>query len=473
MDAFANRATATTVSVSLVSRSEFKAWVATQSKSTKAWFKSLDFAGETGRVAQLSARDGKIARILIGTGKESASLWHFARAAGLVPGKGSYTLERLEGKKALPLDEKLANAAALGWGLARYSFDRYKKSPSKRRPKLVWPEAADKAAVTRTLEATYLVRDLINTPASDMGPAELAEAASELAAKHEAEIEIIEGEALLDENYPAVHAVGRGSERAPRLIDIRWGDPDAPKVSVVGKGVVFDSGGLDLKSAGGMKLMKKDMGGGAHALGLAHMIMDAKLPVRLRVLVPAVENGVAGDAMRPLDVLNSRKGITIEVGNTDAEGRLILCDALAEADSEDPELLIDFATLTGAARVAVGTEIAALFTDDEALAADLLAAAKATRDTTWRLPLHRPYRRYLDSKVADINNIASVGTGGAITAALFLSEFVSRKRAWAHFDIMGWNAQARVGRPVGGEAMGLRASFEMLRRRYAPESDAE
>jgi leucyl aminopeptidase len=288
-----------------------------------------------------------------------------------------------------------------------------------------------------------------------------------VAEQFDAELEITVGQALIDANYPAIYAVGMGSPREPRLIDIRWGDEDAPKLTLVGKGVVFDTGGLDLKNSAGMKLMKKDMGGAATVLALAQMIMDAELPVRLRVLIPTVENSISGTAYRPLDVLKTRKGITVEVGNTDAEGRLILCDALAEADSEKPELLIDFATLTGAARVALGTELPALFCNDDALANAILEAGGATVDPLWRLPLFHSYRRHLDSKVADINNIANIAQGGAITAALFLNEFVSNKTPWAHIDTMAFNLAAKPGRPAGGEVFGMRAMFEMLARRYA------
>ena len=275
------------------------------------------------------------------------------------------------------------------------------------------------------------------------------------------------GDDLLAANYPAVHAVGRAATRAPRLIDLTWGAADAPKLTLVGKGVCFDSGGLDLKPASGMKLMKKDMGGAALVLGLAGAVMGVGLDVRLRVLVPAVENAVAGNALRPLDVIATRKGITVEVGNTDAEGRLILCDALAEADSEAPDLIVDCATLTGAARVALGPDVPALYTPDDALAADLLRHAAAERDPLWRMPLWRPYREMLDSKVADINNIADGPYAGSITAALFLEEFVSETRAWAHLDMMAWNLKARPGRPVGGEAMGLRALYAMIVERFA------
>ena len=465
MENFAARATATTVPITPITRAELKAWTAKQSKSTKAWVKAREYDAKANNVLVVPGRDGSIGRVLIGVGSEGIGPWTIARLPAMLP-KGSYALERVDGNKSVPLTAAEADAAALGWGLGAYDFTRYLAKPKKLGAKLVWPDACNRDAVTAALEATAMVRDLINTPASDMGPRDLVDAGVELAGRHGAEVSVLEGDELLEHNYPAVHAVGRGSERAPCLVDIRWGDPKAPKVSLVGKGVVFDSGGLDLKSAGGMKLMKKDMGGGAHVLALAHMIMSAKLPVRLRVLVPAVENGVAGDAMRPLDVLSTRKGISVEVGNTDAEGRLILCDALAEADSEKPDLLVDFATLTGAARVAVGTELAAMFTDDEALAAELYAAGEAESNPMWRLPLYTPYRRFLDSRVADINNISSVGQGGAITAALFLKEFVSSKTSWVHFDVMGWNAQTRPGRPVGGEAMGLRATFAVIAARY-------
>ncbi|MFT5440802.1 MAG: leucyl aminopeptidase, partial [Alphaproteobacteria bacterium] len=303
-------------------------------------------------------------------------------------------------------------------------------------------------------------------PPEDMGPPELAAAARRLGKAHKARVTVITGEALLKQNYPTIHAVGRAAAKAPRLIDLTWGRRDAPKVTLVGKGVCFDTGGLDLKSASGMLRMKKDMGGGAHVLGLAHLIMDAKLDVRLRVLVPAVENSVAGNAYRPSDIIKTRKGLTVEIGNTDAEGRLVMCDALAEADRESPALLADFSTLTGAARVAVGAEIAAYFSNDDALAAELEAASGPVEDPIWRLPLYRPYRRMLNSKVADINNVSDGGQGGAITAALYLQEFVSNSTPWVHFDIMAWNARDRDGRPIGGEAMGMRALYAVIEKRF-------
>src|SRR5260221_565754 len=306
----------------------------------------------------------------------------------------------------------------------------------------------------------------ITPPAEHMGPAELAGAAEDLAGRHSARFSAIVGDALLAENYPMIHAVGRASARAPRLADLTWGDAQAPKLTLVGKGVCFDSGGLDLKTAGGMRLMKKDMGGAATLLGLADAIMAARLPVRLRVLVPAVENFVSANAMRPLDVIRTRKGITVEIGNTDAEGRLILCDALSEADAEKPALLIDMATLTGAARTALGPELPALFSNDDALAAELLDAAEGAADPLWRMPLWKPYRKMLSSQVADINNVSESAFAGAITAALYLQEFVAKETPWAHIDTYAWNQSSRPGRPEGGEALGLRALYHLVEERF-------
>jgi leucyl aminopeptidase len=314
----------------------------------------------------------------------------------------------------------------------------------------------------------FLARDLINTPSNDMGPAELADAASGLARRHGAKAAVIEGDALLKQNFPLIHAVGRASERAPRLVDIRWGAGSAPKVTLVGKGVCFDSGGLDLKTSAGMLTMKKDMGGAAVVLGLAHMVMDAKLPVRLRVLIPAVENAVSGRAYRPGDVLTSRKGLTVEIGNTDAEGRLVLADALCEADDESPDLLIDIATLTGAARSATGMEVPPFFTDDEALAADISRHAVDVHDPLWRLPLWRGYEKTIASPIADLNNSPDYNLAGAITAALFLNRFVGKARSWMHIDIPAWTDRPRPGRPRGAEANAARALYALLSSRYPP-----
>jgi leucyl aminopeptidase len=441
------------VPLQLLAPEAVKVWRKHQSAAVLKWLDAHDFAAKAGQLAVVPGKTG-IAQVVAVIGEPDDPLAHSAIAAR-VPA-GTYRLT----PKLAP---QAATAAAIGWSMAAYRFTRYKQSKVKAAT-LVWPEGADRALVQATVEANFLARDLINTPASDMGPAELAEAALALARQHGAKCKVVVGEDLLKQNWPMVHAVGRASSRAPRLIDMVWGPPNAPKVTLVGKGVCFDSGGLDLKPAGGMLLMKKDMGGAAHVLALASMIMATKLKLRLRVLVPAVENSVSGDAFRPLDVLNTRKGITVEIGNTDAEGRLILGDALHEAASEKPALIIDCATLTGAARVALGPELPAVFVNNDQLANDLLQQAQAQHDPLWRLPLWRSYRRFLDSKVADMNNVGG-DTGGAITAALFLEEFVPRSVPWVHMDVMAWNASERPGQPVGAAAQGLRAFYALIRQR--------
>ncbi len=407
----------------------------------------------------MPGKGGKLAEVVLGIG-DKPEPWDYAAAVGKVP-PGRY---RFEGK----LDGDAANDAALGWALASYGFGRYKKSDAaKKRAVLVWPAGADVEATSRMIEALCTGRDLVNTPASDMGPPELAQAAVDLATKFGATHKVTIGDGLLANNYPTIHAVGRASIKAPRLADLRWGDEKAPKLTLVGKGVCFDSGGLDLKTASGMRLMKKDMGGAASVLALAHLVMGANLPVRLRVLVPIVENSVSSNAYRPGDVIRTRKGLTVEIGNTDAEGRLILCDALAEAETEDPDLIIDFATLTGAARVALGTDLPALFSTDDEVSRSFVEAGNACADPLWPLPMFSAYRRHLDSPIADLNNVGSVSEGGAITAALFLREFVGPKRRFVHIDTMAWNVSTRAGRPAGGEILGVRAVFAALLRRYA------
>lgn len=444
-----------------LTRDGFREWLAGEDAAVRGWLDSIGFEAAAGSVALLAGPDGRLGRALAGVPAEPG-LWDYAHLPTALPA----------GRYALTADSLVpspggAAQVALGWALGAYRFARYKGDAETRAPaRLVWPEAVPREAVARQAEATFLVRDLINMPANDMGPAALAEAAGELAARHGATFSTIVGDRLLAENYPAIHAVGRAAAEEPRLIDIVWGDDAAPRVTLVGKGVCFDTGGLDLKPAAGMKLMKKDMGGAANVLGLAAMIMAAELPVRLRVLIPAVENSVSGDAMRPLDVVRTRKGLTVEIGNTDAEGRVILADALAEASSEQPSLLIDFATLTGAARVALGTEVPALFCNDEDLAREAAAQAEAAADPLWRLPLWPGYRKQIDGKVADINNAPEGGYGGAITAALFLERFVAPEIAWAHIDLMAWNASASPGRPEGGEAMGMRAVYGVIAQRY-------
>ena len=442
-----------------VAKKGFASWLAIQSPTWAQWVKAARFKGEAGGICMVPDDQGLPSKVLVGVG-DNDDPWIWAAVAGKLP-PGHYRIQS-------EMDAAKANWAALGWILAGYQFRRYKKPKAKELPQLVWPVLADRPYIRATVKAIFLVRDLINTPAADLGPAELAAAALEVGRGLGAQSRVIVGDDLLAENYPMIYAVGQAAApgREPRLVDMRWGDPNHPKVTLVGKGVCFDSGGLDLKSSSNMKLMKKDMGGAAHVLGLASMIMGLKLPVRLRVLIPAVENAVSGKAMRPLDVLQSRKGISVEIGNTDAEGRLILADALWEASQEKPDLLLDFATLTGAARSALGVELPALFSNSTALANRLLAAGESKHDPMWRLPLHKPYRRMLDSKVADINSASDSPFAGAITAALFLQEFVGPGVDWAHLDVMAWNPSPRPGRPEGGEALALRSAFFAISQHY-------
>jgi leucyl aminopeptidase len=455
LDCFAPRASAETVPIVPVADPVLKRTLDREPTKVVAWLESTGFTGGAGQVAMLPGDSGRLARVFVGTDSDDW-LWTLGELPSRLP-PGRYALEGAE-------NARQATRAALGWALGSYSFTRYRKRERKAID-LVWPKDCDRDQVTHTAEAIYLVRDLVNTPAADLGPAELADAARALARKYRAKVQVTVGDALLKHNFPMIHAVGKGSARAPRLIDLRWGGR-GPRIVLVGKGVCFDSGGLDLKPSSGMKLMKKDMGGAAHALGLAAMVMAAKLPVRLRVIIPAVENMVSGTAFRPLDVVPTRKGLTVEIGNTDAEGRLILADALALGDADKPALMLDFATLTGAARVALGPDLPALFTDNDDLASDILRHATAEADPAWRLPLWRGYRSGLDSKIADLNNVSESGFAGAIYAALFLKEFVSEATPWAHFDLYAWNNRTRPGRPEGGEAMVLRGLFALLQERF-------
>jgi leucyl aminopeptidase len=455
-DSLISRAEAKTVPLSPVPKDRWRPWVSRQPAALRQWAESAGFTAEPGKVLLVPGAGGRLARVVVGVDPHDR-LWQFAGLPGALP-KGSYRID-------VSLDRRAADQAALGWALGTYAFDRY-KTRARAEARLVWPDRADRAHVMRMAEATFLVRNLVNTPANDLGPAELASAARAVAHRHGARFEQCVGQRLLDRGYPLIHAVGRAAARAPRLIDIRWGRMGAPRVTLVGKGVCFDTGGLDLKSSSNMLLMKKDMGGAAQILGLADLIMGAKLAVRLRVLIPAVENSVAGDAMRPLDIVKSRKGLNVEIGNTDAEGRLILADALVEADRESPELIIDCATLTGAARVALGPDLPALYTNDDKVAAELLRAGIEESDPLWRLPLWAGYRKSLDSKIADIHSISEGPYAGSITAALFLREFIAKDRRWIHIDMMAWNPAARPGRPVGGEAQGMRALFRLIEGRY-------
>ena len=435
-----------------------EAWLAVQGERTRSAVNAANFGAKAGEVAVVPADAGEWSA-LIGVGNSgTGDPWAFAAAAARLPA-GTYRLA-----------DAAPGLAAHGWLMAQHHFDRYRSDvPSDRGPRvLLTTDAAGTTAAVQLAEAAALVRDLIDTPANDLGPAELAAAVTHEAKLHGATLDIIVGEALLDANFPAVHAVGRAASRAPRLIDLRWGDPAAPKLTLVGKGVIFDSGGLNIKASAGMALMKKDMGGAAHALALARLIMQAKLPVRLRLIIPAVENAVSGNAFRPGDVLATRAGITVEIGNTDAEGRLILADALTLAQEDQPDLLLDFATLTGAARVALGPDLPALFTHDDSLAAELLAAGTGVQDPMWRLPLWSGYRDMLKSTIADLNNAGEGGFAGAITAALFLDRFVDAATLWAHIDLYGWSPAAKPGRPKGGSEMTLRAVWRVLQDRYGP-----
>jgi leucyl aminopeptidase len=369
------------------------------------------------------------------------------------------------GRYRLDATARRPELIALGWLLESYAFDRYRKAEARALPALVCPAGADRKELLRIAEAVHMARDLINTPSSDMGPAELEAAAAKLARAHGARFKVTRGETLRRQ-FPMIHAVGQASARLPRLIEFTWGRPGDSRVSLVGKGVCFDTGGLDIKPASGMALMKKDMGGAAGMLALARMLMSRELPVRLRVLIPAVDNAIAGNAFRPGDVLKARNGTTVEIGNTDAEGRLILADALALADHETPDVLIDMATLTGAARVALGPDLAPFYVEDDQFAADLVARAADTNDPVWRMPMWHAYRRLIESKVADINNSSETGFAGSITAALFLRHFVKRARIYAHFDIFAWTPVARPGRPFGGEVQAARALYALLCARY-------
>lgn len=418
---------------------------------------SLGFDAKAGRLALLPGEGGRIAAVLFGLGEsESRPPFLTGSLPALLPA-GNYRFANSI------LDKTLAS---VGFALGAYRFERYRKSEA-RSLKLVLAGNCDPREVRRLVAAVTLVRDLINTPANDLGPAELGAAARELAGQYGAVFGEIAGKELA-EAFPLLHAVGRAasSTRAPRLIDFTWGKPGDPKITLVGKGVVFDTGGLDIKPSSNMLLMKKDMGGAANVLGLAMLVMDAALPVRLRVIVPTAENAIAGDAFRPSDILRSRKGLSVEIGNTDAEGRLILADALTLAFEEEVDLVIDLATLTGAARVALGPELPAIFSGDDALAADLMRLGSDLADPLWRLPLWPPYMAMLDSKIADINNAGSGSFAGSITAALFLSRFVADPNRWLHGDIFAWNPSARPGRPEGGEAQAIRALYGLLKERY-------
>jgi len=429
----------------------------------KRWVEAAGFKGKAKQQVLLPSSDGRLAGVLLGVGEGATGepsgpaellVGHLAQS---LPA-GCYRLEHAPREPAL---------AAVAWGLGAYRFGRYKSADGAAPPRLRIPSGADRASVVDTVEAVWQGRDLINTPASDMGPAEIEAAVRALAKRHGADVKVIKGEDLLKQNFPLIHAVGRASTRAPRLIDLTWGRNGAPTVTLIGKGICFDTGGLDIKPAAGMLLMKKDMGGAAAALALAHMIMARKLDVRLRLLIPAAENSIAGNAFRPGDVIKSRAGSTVEVGNTDAEGRLVLADAIALADEEAPQSVFVFATLTGAARVALGPDLPAFFTNDEAFAADMVATSANVGDPVWRLPLWAGYDAKLDGQVADVSNIWETPFAGAIVAALFMKRFAKRARRFAHFDIYGWRPAATALGPKGGEPQAARALFAVLKKECA------
>lgn len=424
-------------------------------KLIKNWIKTSGFKGKKGEFCLVPNKKGEIAQVLFGVPKEIEYRWVLSKLAEKLP-QGNYHLQADWTK-----DQQ--QQAAIGWGLACYQFERYKQA-ERIAPCLLLEKKSKR--INAFVSAFKLVRDLVNTPAADMMPQDLASIAKDLSKTFNAKFKQIKGDNLLHKNYPSLHAVGRASKHEPRLIHLTWGDKSHPKVSLVGKGVCFDTGGLDLKPAQFMRFMKKDMGGAAHVLGMAQLIMTLELPIRMEVLLAAADNAISDDAFRPGDVLQTRAGKTVEIDNTDAEGRLVLCDALTKAGESNPDLIIDFATLTGAARVAVGTEIPAFFTNNASLTEEINQASAQADELVWQLPMHKPYRTYLDSDIADLLNSSPQGYGGAITAALYLNEFIDENTHWAHFDMMAWNNRHRPGRPKGGEAMGLLAVFQLLENRY-------
>jgi leucyl aminopeptidase len=427
------------------------------SEPERVWVEAQDWSGKQGSVLLLPGSEGGIGGVLLGTGSKDWAA-QVPLLTGVLPG----TLPEGDYRFASPLPAP--ELAALGFLAGSYRFSRYKSADGSKTKRLVLPDGASKDQVLALAEALYFGRDLINTPANDLGPAELETAARELATAFDASIKVTEGSGLLSDNFPMIHAVGRASDRAPRLIDLRWGAEHAPKVTIVGKGICFDTGGLDIKPGSAMALMKKDMGGAAAALAFALLVMLAKLPVRLRVLIPAAENSIAGNAFRPGDVLKSRNGMTVEIGNTDAEGRLVLADAISLADEEAPDYLFTIATLTGAARVALGPDLPPLYTDDEELAERLLASGLSVGDPLWRMPFWPPYDKLLKSSIADVNHIAEGSFAGSIIAALFLKRFVHSAKRFAHLDIFAWVPREQPGRPQGGEPQAARALFDFFRK---------
>ena len=436
--------------ITIIEEKNYDQWLSEQSEFVRNWLVHSGFERKGHRL--IPKQNGLLDQVIVVV-EDALSVWQLSDLATALPKAPFY----LEG------DSNTLSAAALGWVLGQYQFTEYKDGEG--RATLYINDETIVNNVTAMAKGVTLTRDLVNTPAGDMMPENLSITMQTLAREYNAQFSEIVGDELLNENFPTIHMVGRASEHAPRLLELNWGDESEPKLCLVGKGVCFDSGGLNLKPAAGMRLMKKDMGGAAHALGLAAMIMAKSLPVRLRVLIPAVENAVSGNAFRPGDIVTTRKGLTVEIDNTDAEGRLVLCDALALADDDHPDLIVDFATLTGAARVALGLELPGFYSTDNTFATELMAAGETEEDCVWHLPLHQPYASYMKGSISDLVNCAPTPMGGSITAALYLQKFVENS-PWAHFDVGAWNDRARPGRPKGGEAMGLRAVFKALEKRY-------
>ena len=445
----------TAITLIPLKKSDFNHWLQALPESHRQWVEVSGFMAKPGQFCTMPGEGEEAPSCVFGMQKDGW-LTQLAALPAKLP-KGIYRLQ-------CDWDQEQRLQASLGWGLGAYCFDRYKKN-NKPQAELLLDEDIDQQ-VHALRDAQCLVRDLVNTPTEHMGPQQLADAVTDQADHLDADCDTIVGQDLLTRNYPAIHAVGRASDREPRLIRMTWGDEAAPLLALAGKGVCFDTGGLDLKSATGMAHMKKDMGGGAHALALARLVIQHKLPVRLLLLIPAVENSVAGNAYRPGDVIDTRKGLTVEIGNTDAEGRVVLSDALAYASEQLPDLVIDFATLTGAARIAMGTELTPLFSNHLEVAHAIQEAGEEVEDPMWTMPLYQPYRKLIESPIADLNNIGKTSFGGCITAALFLEHFVEAEIPWVHIDTFAWNQADRPGRPQGGEALGLRAVFRYLQSRY-------
>ena len=460
---FAIAARPGSVPIHLVHEESFEEWRRTQDERTRNWLAANAFRGERHKVLLVPGPSGTAAAVIVGLGRratrEDFTCWNSTGLPDRLP-DGDYHL-------AQNLAAHDAAQFAFGWAYGQYRFDRYRRAAPPRALALRLPEGVRAEEIESLRAATALARDLINTPANDMNPEALAAAIIDVAKRYGCSYREVIGDALLAERLGAVHAVGRASASAPRLVDMQWGDAGHPKLTLVGKGVCFDSGGLDIKPGASMLLMKKDMGGAAVTLALAQLVMEAKLPVRLRVIIPAVENAISSNAFRPGDVLGTRKGLSVEVGNTDAEGRLVLCDALALADEESPDLIIDMATLTGAARVALGPELPALFATDVTMANEVVRIGFAESDPLWPMPMWSGYEDELASKIADLNNVSSSGFSGAIIGALFLRRFVSAARAWMHIDLYAWNSKDRPGRPVGAEPQAMRALYTFLKARYA------